>query len=247
MFLPPIYNKFNLVFLQKFRIPHTGHPVPRRQKNLRPKHRGEGILRGTTLIIPLGRHLSHPVTGMNRPAPCGTLQSGCLAAWAEGSHHLPLAESRFRKAGFFTAFCFMDSDIISLLRDLSRSILLFFVLRRGLFRLLAVFFFFSLPCPDTLPAADAGCAVIFPVVQDPANHRRNCQNRDQKQPAIPRHSTFSLCLMLKVYHRMGGSVSGISNSLSPSRGSSSSGGPGRSGRGNSWGSITVPSGRGRLR
>ena len=55
-------------------------------------------------LSPLETSHCHPVTGMNRPAPRGLLQSGCRAAWAEGLHHLPLALSRFRRAGFVIAF-----------------------------------------------------------------------------------------------------------------------------------------------
>ena len=41
---------------------------------------------------------------MSRPARRGPLQSGCLLSLAEGSHHIPLAGSRFQKAGFVIAF-----------------------------------------------------------------------------------------------------------------------------------------------
>lgn len=86
----------------------TGRPFCRSRpapsvKKAPDTRQGRKNFHGTTLICP-GDISSHPITGMNRPAPCGTLQSGCPTALAEGSHHLPLAESRFRKAGFFTAF-----------------------------------------------------------------------------------------------------------------------------------------------
>ena len=64
-------------------------------------------------------HLSHPVTGMNRPAPRRLLQSGCFAAWTRGLHHLPSRFSRFRKIGFVIAFSLFTEIIISVLLDLS--------------------------------------------------------------------------------------------------------------------------------
>ena len=68
---------------------------------------------------PYRGHLSHPVTGMNRPAPRRLLQSGCFAAWTRGLHHLPSRFSLFRKIGFVIAFSIFTEIIISVLVDLS--------------------------------------------------------------------------------------------------------------------------------
>ena len=45
---------------------------------------------------------------MNRSAPREPLQSGGLAAWTRGFHRPPLAEEPSRRAGFFTAFHFLN-------------------------------------------------------------------------------------------------------------------------------------------
>ena len=47
------------------------------------------MLHGTTLINGRSRRLSHPVTGMGRPARRGRLGSGADTRVAEGSHPFP--------------------------------------------------------------------------------------------------------------------------------------------------------------
>jgi len=77
-----------------------------RQKNAPDSVRGEKIPRYHP-DLPSEESISrHPVTGMNRPAHRGPLESGCFLAWAEGLHLTPLAESRFQEAGFVIAFIF---------------------------------------------------------------------------------------------------------------------------------------------
>ena len=68
---------------------------------------------------PIRGHLSHPVSGMNRPAPRRLLQSGCFAAWTRGLHHFPSRFSRFRKVGFVIAFSIFTEIIISVSANLS--------------------------------------------------------------------------------------------------------------------------------
>ena len=118
---------------------------------------------------------------MNRSAPRGPLQSGCLAAWARGFHRLPSRSGRFRKAGFVIAFFLSNRDIISRLRDLSRRLSLFF-------SLLSPFYHDTLYGADTLAAAAAGDRSALMVVDPIPETARTAQYQSQYDPSRPCHS-----------------------------------------------------------
>lgn len=85
--------------------------------------RGEIVFHGTTLIYParaIPDISCHPVTGMNRPAPRGLLQSGVPSPLRRGLSLSPLAEGRCDTADFVIAFVDLKF-IIDAFRHLSRG------------------------------------------------------------------------------------------------------------------------------
>ena len=181
---------------------------------------------------------------MGRPAPRGLLQSGCSAAQARGSHRLPSRLAGLTKLALSWRFAVLDTFIINISAGLSTG-------KSRFFRLLTPNSRNFLPGQDAdtvrhaPAAADAAGGTAFPPVHCPAVKGGAAQNDARGQQFNPKqHNPLLLGLF---YHNRASLVCGICNNRSPSSGSSPAAGSGSAPRGNSWGSINPPSGRGSRR
>lgn len=142
-------------------------------------------------------HLSHPVTGMNRPAPRGLLQSGCTAAWARGLHRSPLAWACFAVLALSRRFSPYDKDIISFSPNLSRTTVRFFAgIRHGSAGENAY------ARGGTFSAADAMGGAARPPIENPEHAPQPCCQKQQKPDLEPVHSSHRLSCMLLQKQRL---------------------------------------------